>query len=91
MRSLNLIVWKVLEAQQITKSYQYNIKLCVLYSDSINVRHKNVLQIRAAIISLEWQNHWQTAILPALGIVALKNNNLIMQICYAPVEPNFIY
>ncbi len=48
----------------------------------INARHKrdgkmqwsreganNVLQIRAAIISAEWQHHWQTAVLPALGVV----------------------
>ena len=49
----------------------------------INARHKrdgkmqwsreganSVLQIRAAVISSEWQNHWQTAVLPALGVVA---------------------
>lgn len=49
----------------------------------INARHKrdgkmqwsrkgahNVLQIRAAMVSQEWQNHWQRAVLPALGMVA---------------------
>ena len=52
----------------------------------INGRHKrdgkmqwsregahNVLQIRAAMISQQWQNHWQRAVLSALGIVS--NNN----------------
>ena len=49
----------------------------------INARHKrdgkmqwsrtgahNVLQIRAAMISRQWQNDWQRTVLPALGIVA---------------------
>lgn len=49
----------------------------------INARHKrdgkmqwsrkgahNVLQIRAAIVSQEWQSNWQRAVLPALGVAA---------------------
>lgn len=49
----------------------------------INARHKrdgkmqwsregahNMLQIRAAMISQQWQNHWQRAVLPALRVVA---------------------
>ena len=49
----------------------------------INARHKrdgkmqwsrtgahNVLQIRVAMISKQWQDRWQTAVLPALGVVA---------------------
>lgn len=49
----------------------------------INARHKrdgkmqwsregahNVLQIRAAMISQQWQNHWPRAVLPALGVIA---------------------
>jgi len=49
----------------------------------INARHKrdgkmqwsrkgahSVLQIRAAMASQEWQNHWQRAVLPALRVVA---------------------
>ena len=49
----------------------------------INARHKrdgkmqwsragahNVLQIRAAMISRQWQNHWQRTVLPTLGVVS---------------------